>query len=109
MWDGKLVVVLVRRGLGSVYGGELVPHRRQDDSGPPTWPQVRCPAEAEEEIGLTDERVELLAALPAAETGPQLLDGPFLTRLLPRRRPGRARSGRFVEVVLLRTASWRYG
>jgi len=64
--DGKLLVVLVRRGVGGLYGGELVPCPASTTPG--RRPGRKCAAEGREEISLTSERVELLGALPAAET-----------------------------------------
>jgi hypothetical protein len=59
---GKRVVVLVRRGVGSVTAKSSYPARpaRLRDADLTT----RALPKAEEEIGPTGERVELLAALP---------------------------------------------
>ena len=59
-------MVLVRRGVGGLYGGELVPCPASTTPG--RRPGRKCAAEGREEISLTSERVELLGALPAAET-----------------------------------------
>jgi hypothetical protein len=66
--DGKRVVVLVQRGVGSVMAESSYPARparlRDADLATRTLPK------AEEEIGLTGERVELLALSRRRRCGP---------------------------------------
>jgi 8-oxo-dGTP pyrophosphatase MutT (NUDIX family) len=65
--DGELVVVLVRRAQGGVHSGQLALPGGQRD---PSDADLAATAlrEADEEIGLAADRVELLAALPVVET-----------------------------------------
>jgi 8-oxo-dGTP pyrophosphatase MutT (NUDIX family) len=65
--DGELVVVLVRRGEGGVHGGQLALPGGQRDPGDADLTTTAL-REAEEELGLARDRVELLAALPVVET-----------------------------------------
>jgi 8-oxo-dGTP pyrophosphatase MutT (NUDIX family) len=79
--DGELVVVLVRRGEGGVHGGQLALPGGQRDPGDADLAATAL-REAEEELGLTSDQVELLAALPVVETqttGFRIT--PFLARL----------------------------
>ena len=79
--DGELMVVLVRRAQGGVHGGQLALPGGQRD---PSDADLAATAlrEANEELGLASDQVELLAALPVVATqttGFQI--APFLARL----------------------------
>jgi len=65
--DGELVVVLVQRGEGGAHGGQLALPGGQRDPGDVDLAATAL-REAEEEIGLAGDRVELLTALPVVET-----------------------------------------
>src|SRR5215218_3029192 len=95
--------VLVRRGRGGVHGGQLALPGGQRDPGDADLAATAL-REANEELGLASDRVELLAALPVVETqttGFRIT--PFLARLaVP---PSWRRQEREVaEVVELRVA-----
>ena len=80
--DGELVVVLVRRARGGVHGGQLALPGGQRDPGDVDLAATAL-REAEEEIGLAGDRVELLAALPVVETQTTgFRIAPFLARLV---------------------------
>ena len=65
--DGQLMVVLVRRTQGGAHGGQLALPGGQRD---PRDADLAATAlrEANEEIGLAGDQLELLAALPVVET-----------------------------------------
>jgi 8-oxo-dGTP pyrophosphatase MutT (NUDIX family) len=79
--DGELMVVLVRRSEGGVHGGQLALPGGQRE---PSDPDLAATAlrEANEELGLTADHVELLAALPVVKTQTTgFRIAPFLARL----------------------------
>jgi 8-oxo-dGTP pyrophosphatase MutT (NUDIX family) len=79
--DGELVVVLVRRAQGGAHGGQLALPGGQRD---PRDADLAATAlrEANEEIGLAGDRVELLAALPVVKTQTTgFRIAPFLARV----------------------------
>jgi 8-oxo-dGTP pyrophosphatase MutT (NUDIX family) len=65
--DGQLMVVLVQRAQGGAHGGQLALPGGQRDPGDADLAATAL-REANEEIGLASDRVELLAALPVVET-----------------------------------------
>jgi 8-oxo-dGTP pyrophosphatase MutT (NUDIX family) len=101
--DGELVVVLVRRAPGGAHGGQLgLPGGQRD----PRDADLAATAlrEAEEELGLAADRVELLAALPVVETQTTgFRIAPFLARLTALA-PWRRQEREIAEVVELRVA-----
>jgi 8-oxo-dGTP pyrophosphatase MutT (NUDIX family) len=101
--DRELVVVLVRRGEGGIYGGQLARPGGQRDPGDVDLAATAL-REAEEELGLTSDRVELLAALPVVETQTTgFRIAPFLARLaVPR--SWRLQEREIAEGVELRVA-----
>jgi 8-oxo-dGTP pyrophosphatase MutT (NUDIX family) len=79
--DGELVVVLVRRVQSGVHGGQLALPGGQRDPGDAGLAATAL-REAEEELGLAADQVELLAALPVVETRTTgFRVAPFLARL----------------------------
>jgi 8-oxo-dGTP pyrophosphatase MutT (NUDIX family) len=79
--DGLLRLVLIRRTEGGVHGGQLAfPGGKRDaDDESPLATALR---EAEEELGLGRDRLEVLAALPVVETlTTQFRISPFLARV----------------------------
>src|SRR4029453_6776067 len=79
--DGQLMVVLVRRAQGGAHGGQLALPGGQRD---PRDADLAATAlrEANEEIGLAGDRVELLAALPVVKTQTTgFRIAPFLARV----------------------------
>src|SRR5829696_8799336 len=101
--DGQLMVVLVRRAQGGAHGGQLALPGGQRD---PDDADLAATAlrEANEELGLTADHVELLAALPVVATQTTgFRIAPFLARLaVPV--PWRPQEGEVAEVVELRVA-----
>jgi 8-oxo-dGTP pyrophosphatase MutT (NUDIX family) len=79
--DGELMVVLVRRAHGGVHGGQLaLPGGQRDPSD--TDLAATALREANEELGLAADQLELLAALPVVETqSTGFRIAPFLARL----------------------------
>jgi 8-oxo-dGTP pyrophosphatase MutT (NUDIX family) len=79
--DGELMVVLVRRARGGAHGGQLALPGGQRDPGDADLAATAL-REANEELGLTADHVELLAALPVVETQTTgFRIAPFLARL----------------------------
>jgi 8-oxo-dGTP pyrophosphatase MutT (NUDIX family) len=79
--DGQLMVVLVRRTQGGTHGGQLALPGGQRE---PSDADLAATAlrEANEELGLASDQVELLAALPVVETQTTgFRIAPFLARL----------------------------
>jgi len=78
---GRLRLVFIRRGPHGIHGGQIAfPGGRRE----PEDPDLLATAlrEAEEEVGLEPERVEILAALPVIETmATGFRVAPFLGRL----------------------------
>ena len=79
--DGQLMVVLVRRTQGGVHGGQLALPGGQREPGDVDLAATAL-REANEELGLTADHVELLAALPVVATPTTgFRIAPFLARL----------------------------
>jgi 8-oxo-dGTP pyrophosphatase MutT (NUDIX family) len=79
--DGELMVVLIRRAQGGVHGGQLALPGGQRDPGDADLAATAL-REANEELGLASDQVELLAALPVVETQTTgFWIAPFLARL----------------------------
>jgi 8-oxo-dGTP pyrophosphatase MutT (NUDIX family) len=103
--DGELMVVLIRRPQGGAHGGQLALPGGQRD---PTDADLAATAlrEANEELGLTADHVELLAALPVVETSTTgFRIAPFLAGC-PARCSGGARSARSLRWWRWRWPSW---
>jgi 8-oxo-dGTP pyrophosphatase MutT (NUDIX family) len=101
--DGQLMVVLVRRTQGGAHGGQLALPGGQRD---PRDADLAATAlrEANEEIGLAGDQVELLATLPVVETQTTgFRIAPFLARLTGPA-PWRRQEREIAEVVELRVA-----
>jgi 8-oxo-dGTP pyrophosphatase MutT (NUDIX family) len=101
--DGELMVVLIRRPQGGPHGGQLALPGGQRE---PTDADLAATAlrEANEELGLTADHVELLAALPVVETQTTgFRIAPFLARL-PMVVPWRRQEREVAEVVELPVA-----
>ena len=100
--DGGLRLILVRRGERGVHGGQLAfPGGRRELADPTALDTAL--REAEEEIGLPRESVEVLATLPAfttRSTGFRI--EPFLARVVPpsRWRPAQGEIAEVIEVPL---------
>jgi 8-oxo-dGTP pyrophosphatase MutT (NUDIX family) len=81
--DGDLRIVMVLRSHGGVHGGQVAfPGGKRDDSDVSMLETAL--REAREEVGLTSDRVEVLAHFPAIETrttGYRVY--PFLARIIP--------------------------
>jgi 8-oxo-dGTP pyrophosphatase MutT (NUDIX family) len=102
--DGELIVVLVRRAQGGAHGGQLALPGGQRDPGDADLTATAL-REANEEIGLARDRVELLAALPVVETTTTgFRIAPFLARLAGPPPPWRRQEREVAEVVELRVA-----
>jgi 8-oxo-dGTP pyrophosphatase MutT (NUDIX family) len=81
--NGEIRVVLVRRGEGGTHGGLLAFPGGKHDSGDRSLLETAL-REAREEIGITGERIEILADLPGVETMTTgFLIFPFLARIAP--------------------------
>jgi 8-oxo-dGTP pyrophosphatase MutT (NUDIX family) len=79
--DGELMVALVRRARGGAHGGQLALPGGQREPGDVDLAATAL-REANEELGLTADHVELLAALPVVETQTTgFRIAPFLARL----------------------------
>jgi 8-oxo-dGTP pyrophosphatase MutT (NUDIX family) len=81
--DGALRLVLIRRSEGGVHGGQLAfPGGKRENADRSLLDTAL--REAREEIGITSDRVSVLAQLPPVET---LVTGfrifPFLARIAP--------------------------
>jgi 8-oxo-dGTP pyrophosphatase MutT (NUDIX family) len=80
---GELRIVMVLRSDGGVHGGQVAfPGGKRDDSDVSMLETAL--REAREEVGLTSDRVEVLAHFPAIETrttGYRVY--PFLARIIP--------------------------
>ncbi len=81
--DGELHIITVLRSDGGVHGGQVAfPGGKLDECD---GSMLECALrEAREEVGLTSDRVEVLAHLPAIETrttGYRVY--PFLARIIP--------------------------
>ena len=65
--DGEVHIVMVLRSDGGVHGGQLAfpGGKRDEDDASMLETALR---EAREEVGLTTDRIEVLAQLPVAET-----------------------------------------
>ena len=65
--DGELMMVLVRRAHGGVHGGQLALPGGQRD---PSDADLAATAlrEANEELGLVSDHIQLLVALPVVKT-----------------------------------------
>jgi 8-oxo-dGTP pyrophosphatase MutT (NUDIX family) len=101
--DGELVVVLVRRAQGGVHSGQLALPGGQRD---PSDADLAATAlrEANEELGLAADQLELLAALPVVETQTTgFRIAPFLARVTVLA-PWRPQEGEIAEVVELPVA-----
>ena len=81
--DGELRIVMVLRSAGGVHGGQVAfPGGKRDQSDISMLETAL--REAREEVGLTTDRVEVLAHFPAIETrttGYRVY--PFLARIIP--------------------------
>jgi 8-oxo-dGTP pyrophosphatase MutT (NUDIX family) len=81
--DGRLRLVLIRRGEGGAHGGHLAfpGGKRDPDDASMLDTAVR---EAEEEIGLSKDAIEVLCPLPPIETRTSgFRIHPFLARIRP--------------------------
>jgi 8-oxo-dGTP pyrophosphatase MutT (NUDIX family) len=102
--DGELMVVLVRRARGGAHGDQLALPGGQRDPGDADLAATAL-REAEEEIGVAADRIELLAALPVVETQTTgFRIAPFLARLPAPPPPWRRQQREIGEVVELRVA-----
>ena len=81
--DGELRIVMVLRSAGGVHGGQVAFPGGKRDHNDLSMLETAL-REAREEVGLTTDRVEVLAHLPAIETrttGYRVY--PFLARIIP--------------------------
>ena len=101
--DGQLMVVLVRRAPGGVHGGQLALPGGQREPGDADLAATAL-REANEELGLASDQVELLAAPPVVETQTTgFRIAPFLARLAGPV-PWRPQEREVAEVVEVRVA-----
>jgi 8-oxo-dGTP pyrophosphatase MutT (NUDIX family) len=80
--DGRVRLVLIRRGAGGVHGGHLAfpGGKRDPDDASMQDTAVR---EAEEEIGLSKDEIEVICALPPIDTRTSgFRIHPFLARIM---------------------------
>lgn len=97
---GELYLVLIRRGAGGTHGGQLALPGGRRDPGDRSLLDTAL-REAQEEIGIAPQRVEILEPLPVTET---LTSGfrifPFLARIIPlaRWRPQEREVAEVIEV-----------
>ena len=97
--DGRLRLVLIRRGPRGVHGGQLALPGGRREPGDTDLCETAL-REAQEEIGLERARVEVVAALPivtTATTGFHI--APFLGRLLGPPTPWRRQELEIAEVL----------
>jgi 8-oxo-dGTP pyrophosphatase MutT (NUDIX family) len=81
--DGEVRLVVVRRGEGGIHSGLLAFPGGKPDPGDRSLLETAL-REAREEIGITHERIEILADLPGVETMTTgFLISPFLARITP--------------------------
>jgi 8-oxo-dGTP pyrophosphatase MutT (NUDIX family) len=81
--EGELRIVMVLRSDGGVHGGQVAFPGGKRDAGDPSMLDTAM-REAREEVGLSSERIEVLAHFPAIETrttGYRVY--PFLARIIP--------------------------
>jgi 8-oxo-dGTP pyrophosphatase MutT (NUDIX family) len=118
--SGELRLVFVRKVPGGRHGGQLAFPGGHREPGDATL-RMTALREAEEEIGLAPDQVEVMAELPVVETvttGYRV--APFLGRLTPRLTPWRRQESEIAEILdvpiaeLTRPAAqgqeiWRFG
>jgi len=81
--DGALRLVMIRRTDVGIHGGQIGFPGGNREPGDPT-PLDTALREADEEIGLTRDRIEVLEALPVVETvSTRYRIAPFLARITP--------------------------
>jgi 8-oxo-dGTP pyrophosphatase MutT (NUDIX family) len=99
--DGAIRIVLIRRGERGVHGGQLALPGGKPDPGDASLFETAL-REANEEIGLSSETVELLESLPVLETrSTGFRIAPYLARIRPPDR-WRPAEGEIAEVIEVR-------